>query len=119
MSKNEKFSFMMDGKAVSHECGGDNSKDGNPYFYMLVFFRGDVMNKYNENPDKYRFQKNDPFPDGTFDGQVFTPGDCPDDWSLCFMSHPNGYITAYLGDLGELSHDEQLHWKSHNVLKAT
>jgi hypothetical protein len=54
------------------------------------------------DPAKYRVE----------DGSVF----CGGLWSLRMDNNHQEYVVVYLGDLGHLSANEQLYWKSYNVV---
>ncbi|MBX7268802.1 hypothetical protein KIF24_24135 [Micromonospora sp. Llam7] len=75
---------------------------GSPHYLTPVFFRKSVMAKYYNDPAKYRVE----------DGHVY----CGGYWSLRLDNSHRDYVIVYLGDLGKLSHKEQLYWKSFNVL---
>jgi hypothetical protein len=72
-----------------------------PHYLTPVFFRREVLGKYYANPAKY------------------TVGDggltCGALWELRMDNNHEEYVIVYLGDLGSLSHKEQLYWKSFNI----
>lgn len=74
-----------------------------PYYLTPVFFKREVLDKYIKRPDLYKVT----------DGRL----SCGHLWSMEIDNDHKSYVAAYLGDLGrDLPEDEQLHWKSYNVL---
>jgi hypothetical protein len=75
-------------------------KDG-PFQTSPAFFRPEVLSKYKADSDKYRIEH----------GSI----SCRGSWYLKrFGVNDAGQIHAYLGDLGNLPYEEQLHWKQFN-----
>lgn len=74
---------------------------GSPHYLTPVFFRKAVMTKYYNDPTRYRVE----------DGNLY----CGSYWSLRLDNSHREYVVVYLGDLGKLSHKEQLYWKSYNT----
>jgi hypothetical protein len=105
----EEFKIGLDehGNDVLHSCDesllansfGANS--GAPHFLTPVQFDRAVLDKYYGDPDKY----------SVGDGGV----SCGALWTLPVDNNQRDVVMVYLGDLGRLSHKEQLHWKHHNV----
>lgn len=97
-----------DGDEVHHTCDEEQLSNyfgknpGAPQYLTTVFFRKTVLSKYYNDPSKYRVE----------DGVLF----CGSYWSLRLDNNHPDYVTVYLGDLGHLSHAEQLYWKSLNVV---
>lgn len=74
-----------------------------PHYLTPVFFKRGVLDKYLKRPDLYKIT----------DGRL----SCGYLWSMEIDNDHKAYVAAYLGDLGrDLPEDEQLHWKSYNVL---
>lgn len=75
---------------------------GAPHYLTPVFFNVDVLNKYYSKPEKYEV------------------GDsiirCGTLWSLYIDNQHDGYVSAYLGDLGRdlPSEQEQYYWRGFN-----
>lgn len=107
--KYEDFIIDIDenGNAIIHTC--DESKlanyfgrnKGSPHYLTPVFFRKDVLTKYYSLSEKYSVE----------DGYLR----CAGLWSLQIDNNHPDYVVVFLGDLGRLSHKEQLYWKSFNV----
>lgn len=67
-----------------------------------VHFRKQVLNKYYQQPSKY-----------SVEDAILRCGDL---WSMYLDNHHDDKVCAWLGDLGrDLSYEEQLHWRSHNI----
>jgi hypothetical protein len=74
-----------------------------PQYVTPVFFRRDVLTKYYSQSDKYSVE----------DGYLR----CGGLWGLRMDNNHPKYVIVFLGDLGrDLSHEEQLYWKSFNIL---
>ncbi len=74
---------------------------GSPHYLTPVFFNKAVMAKYYNDPAKYRVE----------DSHLY----CGGYWGLRLDNNHRNYVVVYLGDLGKISHKEQLYWKSFNV----
>jgi len=72
-----------------------------PQFVTPVFFSKDVLRKYYDDPDKFSVK----------DGYL----KCGGLWGLRIDNHHDDYVIVLLGDLGYLSHDEQLYWRHFNM----
>lgn len=73
-----------------------------PNHLTPVFFQREVLAKYYTHPEKYNVQ----------DGFIR----CGGLWLLRIDNNIEGYVSAFLGDLGrDLSHNEQLYWRNFNV----
>lgn len=96
-----------DGNEVLNTCEGKKlanffgKNKGAPYYVTPVFFRKEVLTKYYSQPEKYSVE----------DGCLY----CGGLWSLRMDNNHPDYVMVFLGDLGYLSHKEQLHWKSYNI----
>lgn len=75
-----------------------------PQFVTPVFFSKDVLRKYYDDPDKFSVE----------DGYLR----CGGLWGLRIDNHHDDYVIVLLGDLGYLSHDEQLYWRHFNIPPA-
>lgn len=90
-----------------HTCNGNylpnySVKDtGRPNFMTPVFFKREVLKKYYDNPDKYTV------------GPLSL--ECLGFWKLYIDNERSDFVAVPLGYLGGLYHNEQLHWKTHNV----
>lgn len=108
----EDFQFSDKSKDVTkHTC--DKSKLANyfganpdaPHFLTPIFFDKEVLERYYNKPSEYSIQ----------DGALFYGIK----WMLRLDNNSKDSITVYLGDLGDLPHKEQLHWKAHNILSGS
>ena len=73
-----------------------------PNYLTAVHFRKQVLDKYYQHPGKYSIE----------DGHLF----CGCLWCMRVDNHHDDKVCAYLGDLGrDLSYEEQLHWRAHNI----
>lgn len=96
-----------DGKEITHTCDEEKlanffgKNKGAPYFVTPVFFKKDVLTKYYSQPEKYSVE----------DGYLR----CGGMWGLRMDNNHSEFVMAFLGDLGHLSHNEQLYWRSFNV----
>ncbi|MFA6002820.1 MAG: hypothetical protein WC881_02000 [Elusimicrobiota bacterium] len=98
-----------EGRPVQYTC--DSNKLRNyfganpkaPHQLTPVFFRREVLSKYYSNPKRFSVE----------DGYLR----CGGLWGLRMDNNHDKYVIVYLCDLGDdLSHQEQLYWKSYNVL---
>jgi hypothetical protein len=72
-----------------------------PYEMSPAFFRPEVLSKYKSDPEKYRIEHRSI--------------SCRGSWYLnAFGVNDAGQVHAYLGYLGNLPYEEQLHWKQFN-----
>ena len=72
-----------------------------PQFVTPVFFSKEVLRKYYDDPDIFSIE----------DGHLR----CGGLWGLQIDNHHKDHVIVLLGDLGYLSHDEQLYWRHFNV----
>jgi hypothetical protein len=95
------------GKDVVFTCNPDKlanffGKNADaPQFVTPVSFSKDVLHKYYDEPDKFSIE----------DGYLR----CGGLWGLRIDNHHGDYVIVLLGDLGYLSHDEQLYWRHYNI----
>lgn len=86
-----------EGREIYHPC--DESR-----FLTPVFFRREVLRKYRDNPRLYSIEP------------LYLR--CLDLWGIPYSINEEGLVHVWLGDLGRLPEDEQLHWKTYNVLPS-
>jgi hypothetical protein len=73
-----------------------------PHYLTPVFFKKEVLSKYYNNPEKYSVE----------DGYLR----CGSLWGIRIDNDHPDVVMVFLGDLGrDLSHSEQLYWKSYNI----
>lgn len=74
-----------------------------PHYLTPIFFRREVLQKYYNNPERYSIES----------GIIR----CGNLRSLYVDNETTDYISAYLGDLGcgSLDENEQKHWKNYNI----
>ena len=107
------FIIGMDdnGDEVVHTCNPDKlsnffgANPEAPNYVTSVSFRKQVLDKYYQQPSKYKIE------DGTLR--------CGSLWDMRIDNHHNDKVCAMLGDLGLLPQQEQLHWKSHNIASTS
>lgn len=107
------FIIGMDdnGDDIVHTCNPDKlsnffgANPEAPNYITSVSFRKQVLDKYYQEPSKYKIE------DGTLR--------CGSLWDMRIDNHHNDKVCAMLGDLGLLPQQEQLHWKSHNIASTS
>jgi hypothetical protein len=72
-----------------------------PQYLTPVCFRKEVLNKYYSQPEKYTVS----------DGHL----SCGALWSLYIDNNHPEAVMVFLGDLGRLSHTEQMYWRGFNL----
>ena len=72
-----------------------------PNFLTQVHFKKDVLDKYFQKPSKYSVES----------GIVR----CGYEWGLPVDNDHDDKVCAWLGDLGGVPYDEQLHWRAYNI----
>ena len=72
-----------------------------PNFLTPIHFGKDVLDKYYQKPSKYSVKS----------GFLH----CGHEWGLPMDDNHNDKVCAWLGDLGRIPYDEQLHWRAHNI----
>ena len=96
-----------DGHEITHTCDEGKlanyfgANPGSPHFLTPVFFRKEVLNKYYSQPEKYTVT----------DGYLT----CAAMWSLPLDNNHPDSVMVFLGDLGHLSHIEQMYWRGFNI----
>jgi len=97
-----------DGEDVTHTSNpgqlADNfgANPGAPHYLTPVHFRKPVLDKYYQQPSKFSVEDNTLW--------------CGTLWSMTMDNHHKDQVVAWLGDLGrDLSYENQLHWRSHNI----
>lgn len=90
-----------------HECSCNPNQLGNyfvesdlPFEISPVFFRPEVMHKYQQNPDKYLIEPR----------RIYLYGV----WQIRYDINEKGQVHVYLKDLASIPYNEQLYWKSFN-----
>lgn len=73
-----------------------------PNFLTQVHFRKDVLDKYYQKPSHYSVES----------GFLRCGGE---QWGLPIDDNHDEKVCAWLGDLGRIPYDEQLHWRSYNI----
>lgn len=90
------------GEAGKEICAATDGHDGGVEYLTPVWFRKAVLDKYYQQPNKYSVQ----------DSYLR----CGSLWGMTMDNHHDGYVVAWLGDLGrDLPYEEQLHWRSYNI----
>ena len=95
------------GKAITHTCNeGELSNyfganPGSPHYLTPVCFRKEVLNKYYSQPEKFTVN----------DGHIY----CGSLWGLPIDNNHPDAVMVFLGDLGRLSHTEQMYWRGFNL----
>jgi hypothetical protein len=83
------------------ELGNYFVQSDKPFQTSPAFFKPDVLLKYKQDPEKY-----------TLDQRYIT---CRNSWHLqTYDINEAGQVFTYLCYLGDLPHNEQLHWKQYN-----
>ena len=96
-----------EGKETIHTCDEEKlanffgKNPGAPQYITPVFFKKNVLTKYYSQPGKYSVE----------DGYVR----CGGLWGLRMDNNHPDSVMVFLGDLGHLAYEEQLHWRSFNV----
>ncbi len=106
----EEFIIGIDeeGENIYYTCNPDKlanyfgANPDAPHYLTPVFFKKEVLSKYYNNPQKYSVE----------DGYLR----CGGLWGICIDNDHPDVVMVFLGDLGrDLSHTEQLYWKSYNI----
>ena len=96
-----------EGKDITHTSDEEKLSNyfgknpGAPHFLTSVLFRKEVLTKYYSQPEKYSVE----------DGYL----QCGGLWGLRMDNNHPKHVMVFLGDLGHLAYNEQLHWKSFNL----
>jgi hypothetical protein len=100
-----------DGNEIMHTSDPDQlanyfgANPDSPHYLTPVHFRKEVLDKYYQQPSKYKI-----------DDAILWCGGL---WCLQFDNHHDDKVCAWLGDLGrDLPYEEQLHWRSYNIAPA-
>ena len=105
--------FIVDvdesGEEIIHTCNPDalasyfGTNPDTPDYLTPVHFRKQVLDKYYQEPSKYSVE----------DSLLR----CGRLWIMYIDNHHAEKVCAWLGDLGQyLPYNEQLHWRSYNIL---
>lgn len=92
------YKINDDGKELKSKC--DEKSAGELGFLVHIYFKKEVLKKYYDKTNFYKIQNNVLF--------------YLDLWSVEF-GEIDGLIHVWLGDLGQIPHVEQMHWKEHNI----
>ena len=90
--------FTCDEAKLSNYFGAN---PGAPHYLTPVCFRKEVLNKYYSQPEKYTVS----------DGRL----SCGALWGLHIDNNHPEAVMVFLGDLGRLSHTEQMYWRGFNL----
>jgi len=108
-SKTNKFHFSPEYKYEEFITGYDKNGEleyqscekTNEKYFVLTYFKKEVLNKYYNEPEKYEV----------------TPFAVRSDFfSLKIDNNVDDYIPVFLVELRMLPHKEQLHWKQYNII---
>ena len=94
----EEVRFTCNEAKLSNYFGAN---PGAPHYLTPVCFRKEVLNKYYSQPEKYTVR----------DGYL----SCGALWSLYIDNNHPDAVMVFLGDLGHLSHTEQMYWRGFNL----
>jgi hypothetical protein len=100
-----------DGKEILFTCNeaelanNFGANEGAPNYLTPVCFRKEVLNKYYSQPEKFTVS----------DGYL----SCGALWSLYIDNNHPEAVMVFLGDLGHLSHTEQMYWRGFNLSSGT
>ena len=94
----ETISYTSNPSALANFFGANPNA---PNFLTQVHFRRDVLDKYYQKPSTYSVKS------GILHGGH--------DWGLPMDNNHEDKVCAWLGDLGRIPYDEQLHWRAHNI----
>jgi hypothetical protein len=110
-SKKQFIEFIIgaddNGKEILYTCNeaklanNFGANEGAPNYLTPVCFRKEVLNKYYSQPEKYTVS----------DGYL----SCGALWSLYIDNNHPEAVMVFLGDLGHLSHTEQMYWRGFNL----
>ena len=87
-----------DGNQVEASC---TTKQAPNEFLRPIYFKKTVLQKYYDNPRLYQVY------DGQLSHLVL--------WGIPYGQNEHDLVIVWLGDLGKLPYEEQLHWKQHNI----
>ena len=93
----EKFITGYDamGNEILQSCKKENNK-----YFVLTYFKKEVLDKYYNNPSRY---------------YVTGWRVSSDFFSLKIDNHHDDYVAVFLIELRMLPHKEQVHWKQYNI----
>ena len=94
----ELTTYTSNPDALASYFGGNPST---PHFLTQVHFRRDVLDKYYQKPSMYLVES----------GILH----CGHEWGLPMDNNHDDKVCVWLGDLGRIPFDEQLHWRAHNI----
>ena len=101
----EKYAYKVgdDGSNIEKSCDQE-SAESKGSFLIPIFFNKDVLDRYHNRPRFYKVK----------DGVI----NCLDLWSIPFGENDEELVHVWLGDLGRIPYQEQIHWKAHNVVSG-
>lgn len=88
-----------EGKVLELTC--DESELNPPQFLTPVFFRKEVLSKYYQEPSRYKVSDSDVW--------------CLSIWNLPISITEEELVHVWLGDLGRIPYEDQLHWRQFNI----
>ena len=94
----EKVTYTSNPDALANYFGANPNA---PNFLTQIHFQQDVLDKYYQKPSKYTVRN----------GVLH----CGHEWGLPMDNNHGDKVCAWLGDLGRIPYDEQLHWRAHNI----
>ena len=98
----DEISYTSDPDALANNFGANPDA---PHYLTPVHFRKTVLEKYYQQPQKYSVE------DAYLRRRSL--------WGMSLDNHHDDKVCAWLGDLGrDLPYEEQLHWRSHNIVPA-
>lgn len=98
--KYEKFKLLNEkGNEIEVSC---NPKKNKINFRKSIFFKNDVLNKYEHNSSKFTIEN----------GSIH----CKGSWSLKYYLNKVEEVHVFLKDLCRIPFEEQKYWKAYNIL---
>ena len=94
----EKVTYTSNPNAVANFFGANPNA---PNFLTQIHFQKGVLDKYYQKPSTY-----------TVNSGVLH---CGHEWGLPMDNNHDDKVCAWLGDLGRIPYDEQLHWRAYNI----
>lgn len=100
------YGVNENGESIEYSCNEDFlssyfTDTGAPNFLTPVYFNKSVLLKYYSEPKRF-----------TVSSHHFS---CLSLWGIDIDITKEGLVQVWLGDLGRLPYNEQLHWKQYNV----
>lgn len=100
------YDVTENGESMEYTCNEDKlssyfTDTGAPHFLTPVYFNKSVLLKYYSEPKRFTV--------------TFHHFSCLNLWGIDIDITKEGLVQVWLGDLGRLPPNEQLHWKQYNV----